>query len=60
MKRIYPTVLFAVLLLVLPVACSHTRPVSPTAPALAENSNLAAPNTATNPVPAGFRLGQTA
>ncbi|MGO9585193.1 MAG: platelet-activating factor acetylhydrolase IB subunit [Limisphaerales bacterium] len=51
MKRIYPTVLFAVLLLVLPVACSHTRPVSPTAPALAENSNLAAPNTATNPVP---------
>jgi hypothetical protein len=51
MKRIFPPVLFAALLLVFPAACSHTRPVSPTAPALAENINRAVPNTATNPVP---------
>ena len=51
MKRISPPVLFAAMLLVFPAACSPIRPVSPTAPVLAENISRAVPNTATNPVP---------
>jgi len=51
MKRIVLPVLFAVMLLVFPMACAHTRPVSPTVPSLAVNINRAVPNAATNPVP---------
>ena len=51
MKKFSLTFLLLAAWLVFPTACCHTRPVSSTAPALAGNTNLAIPNTATNPAP---------
>ncbi|MGA9450622.1 MAG: platelet-activating factor acetylhydrolase IB subunit [Verrucomicrobiia bacterium] len=51
MKKIFLLFLFAATLLVFSTACSYVRPVSSTAPALAGNTSVAIPNTATNPAP---------
>ncbi|MFZ1074290.1 MAG: platelet-activating factor acetylhydrolase IB subunit [Verrucomicrobiia bacterium] len=51
MKKISLPLLFATALLVFLTACSHVHAVSPATPALAGNTNVAIPNTATNPVP---------
>jgi lysophospholipase L1-like esterase len=51
MKRICLSLLFALVLLIFPTACSHVSPVASSAPAVATTTNLTGFNTATNPVP---------